>query len=66
MCRKEENLWLRLGSFKPAAIRFTLKCLHESARNYVVLILSANFSVFVSTGSLEADLLSTLMDIVKW
>ena len=41
-CRMEKNPWLHLDSLEPAAIRFTLKCLQESAR-WSGCFLPANF-----------------------
>ena len=44
-------------SLESAAIQFTLECLQESARRSEYF-LPAFFHVFVSTGTLESDLLS--------
>ena len=44
-------------SLKPAAIRFTIERLQESARRSGYF-LTAFFHVFISTGTLQSDLLS--------
>ena len=42
-------------SLEPAAIRFTLECLQESARQSGYFLPA--FSCIISTGTLESDLL---------
>ena len=45
-------------SLKPAAIRFTLERLQESARHAFRMFSPCFFHVSISTGTLESDLLS--------
>jgi len=57
----EKKSMMHQDSLEPAAIRLTLECLQESAKQAIRIFSHCVFHVFtitISTGTLESDLLS--------